>query len=300
MNRARIIAIALAGVAASTAVASTVFWARLPSRMPTDDDYRRVNELIAAAKQPGDIVVLAPAWADRGRQFITGLPVYAGYDLAGDQYPGTRRQWLVALPDVPRFSLSAAREALLARGRGAGEGKRIGELYVEPFSLAGPPMAYSFLAEVPEATVTVEGMRPETCRPHNGGHQCSRGGWNKVEAGWYEVEERPAHCIWAHPVGRDALAIAFPGVPLPAGSRIAGWGAFVGQAPANGGAEVDIAIDVDGHALQPAAFPNGFGRQRFDVSVPASAEKATVTFRVTTPDAGMRHFCFDAWVQPPA
>jgi hypothetical protein len=299
VNRPRLIALVAAAVVALTAVASTIFWATLPSRLPSDDDYRKVNDFIESRKKDGDIVVLAPAWADRGRQFITALPVYSGFDLATDDYPGSKRQWLVALPDVPRFSLTDARSALLKRGASAGSGQKIGELYVEPFDVAGSPVAFSFLDAIPQAEVSIEGGRPETCRPtRSGGHQCSRGGWNKVQAGWFEVDEHPAHCVWAHPVGRDPLTIAFHQVPVPPGGHIHGWGAFVGQAPAGSGAPVDVAIDVDGKPLESVRFPNQFGRIPFEVSLPQAGVPSTVTFRVSASDAGMRHFCFDAWVQP--
>ncbi len=119
-----------------------------------------------------------------------------------------------------------------------------------------------------------------------------------MQPGWYEVDEHPAHCVWAHPVGRDPLTISFHQVPIPPGSHIHGWGAFVGQAPAGNGAPVDVQIDVDGHGLEPVSIPNRFGRTPFEVALPAAAQASTVTFRVSARDAGMRHFCFVAWVQP--
>ena len=37
-------------------------------------------------------------------------------------------------------------------------GQRLGGLWVEPFSIAGPPVLYSFLDKLPEAIVTLEGQ----------------------------------------------------------------------------------------------------------------------------------------------
>jgi hypothetical protein len=295
------LAFAVAAVIALTGVASTVFWARLPSRLPTDDDYRRVNELLSSQKQDGDVVVIAPSWADRGRQFITALPVYAGYDLLRDEYRGSRRQWLVAVANVPRFSLDEARSTLLSRGASAAAGQHIGGLYVEPFAIVGPKVAYSFMDHLDEAEVQLGGDRPEPCRREpNGKHQCSRGGWNKVQAGWYEVQERPVHCVWAHPVGEQPVEIAFHNVAVPPGSKITGWAAFVGQAAAaEGAAPVHLDAVVDGQAAPRAEFPNEFGKQPFEKPLPGGTPTSTVTLRVTTPNPGMRHFCFDAWVQPP-
>jgi hypothetical protein len=300
MTRSRLAAVIAAGVVAATALISIVFWLRLPGRMPTDDDYRRANDLIASHLQPGDIIVLAPFWAQRGRQFLTAAPTYAGYDL-DDKYPGTHRQWLVALPDVPRFSLAETRDQLLSRGHSAGAGERVGELYVEPFAIEGPKSVYSFLEHVPDAQVTIGGGRNEVCRdlPH-GLHQCPHGDWNRVQAGWHEMDERPVHCVWAHPIGQDPVQITYRDVPIPRGSHFAGWGAFVGQAAATpNGAPVTMTIDVEGQPATSVTFTNQFGKQPFEQTLPRDAEKATVTLSVTTPNAGMRHFCFDAWIQPP-
>jgi len=295
-----VLPLAAAALIVLTAVASTIFWARLPGRLPTDDDYRRVNDLLASQAQPGDIAVLAPAYADRGRQFITAVPVYAGYDLGGDVYEGTKRQWLVALPDAPRFSLEAARGELLSRGTSAAGGQRVGELYVEPFSIIGPPVAFSFLDAAADADVSIGGGHPTVCRvTRNGAHQCSNQDWNRVQPGWYEIQERPAHCVWAHPVGQDPVLITYRNVPVAPGSKIAGWVALADQTPAVAGApEVNLGIDVDGRALDRVTLPNQWGKMPFERLLPSGPDHATITFAVTSPNPGLRHFCYDAWVQP--
>jgi hypothetical protein len=301
MSRQRLVAFIAAAVVATTALVSILFWLRLPSRLPTDADYEKANELIASQLKPGDIIVLAPFWAQRGRQFLTAAPTYAGYDLEGDKYPGTHRQWLVALADAPRVSLSEIRETLLGRGSSAGAGQRIGGLWVEPFAIEGPKSLYSFLDHADDALVTIGGSRNEVCRDlPRGLHQCSHGDWNRVQAGWHEMDERPVHCVWAHPVGQDPVQITYRDVPIPAGSHFTGWGAFVGQAAATpNGAPVKMDVQVEGQPATSVTFDNRFGKQPFEQSLSQGAEKATVTLSVTTPNAGMRHFCFDAWIQPP-
>lgn len=301
MTWQRGLAFLAAAAIALTGIASTIFWARLPSRLPTDDDYKRANALLASQKEDGDVAVIAPAWADRGRQFITAMPVYAGYDLLRDEYPGSHRQWLVAVADVPRFSLAETRATLLSRGKSAAAGQKIGELWVEPFAIVGPKVAYSFMDHIPDAEVRLGGPTSEPCqRQPNGAHQCARGGWNKVQAGWYEVQEKPAHCVWAHPVGEQPVEIVFHDVPVPPGSKIAGWAAFVAQAAATkDGAVVHLDVEVDGQQAGQTEFPNEFGKLPFEKPLPGGTPTSTVTLRVTSPNAGMRHFCFDAWVQPP-
>ena len=299
MNARRIFGLVSAAILIVTSVASAIFWVRLPGRLPTDADYRRANELIAARAQPGDIAVFAPAYADRGRAFITAVPAYSGYDLKYEEYPGTKRQWLVALADAPRFSLQ---DAIAAMGAGNGAGERIGGLYVQLFDKPGPPVAFSFTEEIAKATVTVGSANPRPCPLDGRGvHRCSREDWNKVGAAWYDVNERPLRCVWAHPVGREPLRIAFAGVPLR--GKLRGRGAFVGQSAAGNGAPVDMAVEINGQPFLTRSFENAFGQQWFDKPFPVAegpyAEPVTITFSISTANSGLRHFCFDAWEEAP-
>lgn len=280
---------------AAASLAALVFWARLPGSQPTDDDYRAANDFLAERVKDGDIVVLAPTWAERGRAFLTAAPVHAGYDLARDEYPGTRRQWLVALPAAPRFRLEEAREALNARARSSGDAQRFGGLWVERFDIAGPPVAFSFTDRVADAEVTLSGRACEQTRP--GFHQCPRGQWNNVHAQWYEVDERPMHCLWAHPVAGSPLRIRYRNVP--AGARVRGRAALVGQSgTAENGAPVTLALVAEGRKVGEVQAQNRVGPQPFSFDLPDAASE--LVFEVTTPDQRRRHFCFDAWLEPPA
>ena len=291
----------LAAIAIGTAllgVWATVFWLTLPGRMPTDADYQRANALIASHEQPGDVIVIAPAYAERGRQFLTAAPAMQGYDLAHDVYPGTKRQWLVALPELPRFSLARARRALAARGKSEG-GERVGNLWVEAFDVAGPEVDYSFDDAVGGAAVSIAGRRPESCRfVGHGKHQCSEGSWNYVQAGWHEVQERPFHCIWAHPVNDGVLTIRFPEVPLH--GALHGRAAFTDLAPTlPHGAPVFVGVLAGSQRIASFQFDNRPGLQSFDALLPAGLPpQGPVTFQVSTPNNAVRHFCFDAWLGP--
>lgn len=298
MNR-RIALTSAAILIALAGVGGTWFWLALPGRMPADDDYRRSNEYIQKNRLDGDVIVLAPAWAERGRQFLTAAPVFAGYDLARDEYPGTRRQWLVALAEVPRFSLDDARARLAARATAGSHGLRIGHLWVEPFEIAGPVVDYSFTEHLANAVVTIAGPRGETCRNVGAGkHQCSHADWNHVRAGWHEVDEKPVRCVWAHPVDEGPLEIRIPDVPLAGVVR--GRAGFTDQAPAFAhGAPVDLTVRVDDVEVGKTRFENRRGLMPFEQRLPAGLPaRGAVTFVVTTPHSSMRHFCFDAWLGP--
>lgn len=283
-------AVLLAGVA----LWALAFWARLPGRLPTDADWTAANAHLAQHAREGDAAILAPSWAEAGRPFLTAMPVHAGYDLARDIHVGTRRWWLLALPDAPRFDLEQARTALATRGT-PGEATRIGALLVEPWDLKDPPVSFWFTPEVPRAHVAIEGAEPFECRWNGSMHRCNRGDWNAVRDAWYEVEERPLRCLWAHPVGTDALRITFDDVPLT--GLLRGRGAFVGQSAASRGSPVDLRIDAGEKTIGTMQFQNRSGLQDFEYAIPAGAERGSVTFRVTTENSGMRHFCFDAWIE---
>jgi hypothetical protein len=291
-------ALAVIASLALTGAWATWFWWRLPQRLPTDDDYRRANELIASKAQPGDVIVLAPSWAERGRQFFTAAPVEAGYDLETSEFPGTKRQWLVALADAPRFDLGAARRTLASRGPSI-EYLSIGALWLEVFAIPGPAVTFSATESLARATVTIAGPRGETCRhvePTK--HQCSHADWNHVRAGWYEVQERPMRCVWAHPVDEGPLEVAFDDVPLRGAVQVRA--AFVGQSSAFArGAHVELAVRSGDVVAGRVRVENRAGIQRGAVTLPASLpERGPLTLSITTPSSAMRHFCFDAWVGP--
>lgn len=306
MPRNRLQLIACAAVLAVVSVWSLWFWATLPGRLPTDDDYRAVNAHLQAHARDGDIVVLAPSWADRGRDFLTAVPVYAGDDLGADPPPGTKRQWLVALADAPRFSLKDARAALLARSTAPpdpGAGVRIGALWVEPFDAPGPSQRWQLSESLHRAQVFLGNDRCP--RRRDGRFQCRHGDWNHVMAGWYEVEERPFRCVWAHPVTGEALRIRVPDAPV---GTLGVHGAFVGLSAQRSSVPVHLEARRAGRVLGPWTFESRPGVQRFRME-PADAVTAVgsdipdaaseLELVITSPDAGARHFCFDAWVEAP-
>jgi hypothetical protein len=276
---------------------ATWFWARLPGRLPSDHDYRRANEAIAARARPGDVIVLAPAWAERGRAFLTAAPVEAGYDLARDEHPGAKRLWLVALTEAPRFDLEAARGALAARGPSV-EVLKIGALWLELFDAPGSEVSFSLTESLASAVVSNAGDRGETCRHDGAGrHQCSHADWNHVQAGWHEVDERPLRCVWAHPVDEGPLEVRFEDVPLRGTLHVR---AAMTDAAASfvRGAPVTLAVRADEAPIGRLVVENRPGVQRARLKLEGLPERGAVTFSVSTPASALRHFCFDAWLGP--
>lgn len=271
-------------------VGSLVFWLTLDERLPTDEDWEGAHALVTQRSQDGEAIVLAPTWATRGRDFLTSRPVYTLDDYENGELVGVSRVWLVALDEAPRFDVQPARAKL---GTSAGEAIRVGALSVEPFDTGAALVPWRLSDVVRRASVSLGGAKHQPCSWRKDRFQCSRGEWNAVHAGWFEVEEHPMRCVWAHPVGPDPLQITIDGVP--AGARLVGRGAFVGRAAAQSGAHVDLEVMRDGRSVGTKRFENVPGRQPFELQWDDGT--GSVTFAVTTPNAGRRHFCFDAWVE---
>lgn len=291
MNRRhalRLFAIALA----ATGVVSLVFWLTLDRRLPTDDDWVSVHAFIKQHAEPDDAVVVAPTWATRGRDFLTSTPVFTLDDFQNGELLGVSRVWLVALEQAPHFSPDDARATV---GPNCDAPYSFGALSARSCQQPTVDIKWRLSDEIRNARVRIAGKKPQPCPWRENRFECGRGGWNTVHAGWYEVQESPMRCVWAHPVGRDALEITFDAVPT--GHVIRGRGAFVGQAAATGGAPVQLEIARSGQNLGNVRFENRFGRQPFEFELPPSQEPVPLTFSITTPSAGMRHFCFDAWVE---
>ncbi|HEX7623522.1 MAG TPA: hypothetical protein VF400_08125, partial [Anaeromyxobacteraceae bacterium] len=123
------------------------FQATLPRRLPSPSDWQAAAAHLAREARAGDAVVLAPWWAERARAVLPpALPVLAFPRLAGEDLPGLRRLWLLALPAAPGGTGDAARD-LRDRASVPGATTRFGGLAVTPFTLAEPVLPLAFLPD---------------------------------------------------------------------------------------------------------------------------------------------------------
>jgi hypothetical protein len=279
---------------------ASVYWIRLPGRLPSEADYLAVQHELVGSAHPGDGVALLPFWADRGKLFLHGLPVIALPELAkeGDieRYP---RLWVLAQPDLPRSQAARALADLDARLTRREPPKHFGPLSLSLYEpKEGRAGSYDFVARLADAQVDVgggAGSDPQACEAAAGGFRCPRGSWNYVLPEWHEFDFLPRRCLWAHPVGAEPLEIRYSQVPLRGGIR-GGFG-LIGQAAELGqAAPVDLSIDVDGsQAASLELSPGDPGWHPFELGLAGlAAGTHDVTFRVTSPNPAMRHFCFDA------
>lgn len=298
----RVLLLVVAAAIVATGAWATWFWRTLDGRLPTDADYRAVNKRIRANVRPGDVIVLAPGWATRGKDFLDAAEVRASADLATDTYPDTKRQWLVALADAPRVDLEALRTALKARATASGGGDRIGGLWVEAFDIAGPVTKLRLREALPLALVSLAGAKDEACRWNAAErrHECPRGGWNTVYAGWFDVAGNPFEAFWAHPVDGADLVLRWTDAPVS--GRLDLRGALTSLVALEPGEPVEVEARVDG--TEVGRFSVQPPQQRptsasFVLPAADPAARGLLELRIRARRAGRRHFALDGWVAAP-
>ena len=159
--------------------------------------------------------------------------------------------------------------------------------------------AGSLVRLLPTAKVTLAGRPCDTYKKTAWGKGwfCSDKGWNYVGNTAVKFNGGYVPCIWAHPLEDGPLVVRFPGVQigkhLDCNHGIADGG--VDGFP--GGATVTMKISLDGETLvtEPRHNVKGWAGFRVDTSAHAG-KRGDLTFSISTPQAGGRHYCFDAKV----
>ena len=241
-----------------------LFDVTLRFRLPRDADYAEVAAALRVRAGPNDAVQLWPAWAERARLFIRGVPVRTEEDLRAADYPGVQRLWLLALPGVPFAHVGRAREALRARGAVAGEATTFGALKLEPWDLRGPRVV-SFLTSLSEE--------------------------HEVDY----VARQCAHVRIGPEMAPARLDARGSGGVLHVRAGVIGERAYQRER-----GPVRVAVALDGTPIAelvvPPTVPPQPGWRRLDVAVPAGEH--AFAFLVSARDTD-RPFCLSAWTTAP-
>ncbi|MRG90685.1 hypothetical protein [Polyangium spumosum] len=276
-------------------------------RGPAFEDWAALAGPVAEERKAGELVVVAPPWAEPLARQALGDGVFPLRD--------------VARPDVTRYRAALLISALGEASPELSGFREIGRREVGPFvirRLENPSPAevvFDFVDGLGPARADVRTTSPEARCLWNpkarvlagglGGHptfpaarfECPGGpffsvGPTVIAAG---EEFRPRRCLFSHPPARGEVVTRYSGVPL--GGVIRGHGGMYWIIERERqGAPVALAVRVDGEEIGRFEHRDGDGWAAFEMPLGAHAGKksATVEFFVSSKNHAHRHFCFEA------
>jgi hypothetical protein len=278
----------------------------LSRRPPSFDAWLEITSLVREMKQEGDLVVIAPAWADPAARRAFGDALMPLRD--------------VARPDVTRYAHAIEVSILGERAEEVALFREVGRRADGKFllrRLENPSPAhvlYDFVDHLRPPIADVRGTEPDVVCTWNeraqivagglGGHptfpperfECPGGVFFNVGVTVIADEEfRPRRCIWSHPFARGEIVTRFHDVPL--GQVIRGHGGMYWMIERERrGAPISLTVRVDGEPVGSVVHKDGDGWALFELPLGAHAGKARaeVEFAVRSPNYRDRHFCFEA------
>lgn len=263
--------------------------------MPTLD-LQPAAEAIRRDIRTGDTLAVLPWWAARVREHLGELPWVQVRDLAAEDLSRFARLWLLRLPghfgDLGGpFQDGRYRQV---------ESRKLGGLRLELWDLPEPArVGYDFRAELRQAQVTVAARpSPRHCASWiEDRWVCSPRDWNYVGRMIVELGDDPREVIWAHPSDEGPIEIRYSQVP-GGQNLLVHTGLTPPAARTPDGAPVTLAVEVAGRPLARLVQPNQTGRLAHSLPISdLGPGPHPVVFRISSPHAGMRHFCFSAEVR---
>lgn len=299
--------------AVSTGAFGTGFWL-LRDRGPSADEVEAGARRLRELTRPGDLVLILPFYATRAREWLGDLDPVAPKNPLAEDFDTHARVAVFSLfgavesldPELERMGLARARRESPKKG-----------ITLDVYTVSSTrTVTYSFRDHLAQARVTYEQPdgKLEACDRYGDEH--GRGGvmgrwscrrdaeWFYVGREWHRMGDHPRLCLWAHPPNAGRLRIEFPGVPLA--TRLAGRAGHTLNSSLHARQRVDLEVEIMRSAphgqgspireTQQLSFALRETWRPFSILTPFTGT-ATVTFSVSSPDAGANHFCFDASIQ---
>jgi hypothetical protein len=272
-------------------------------RAPRVEEWPALREPVAALRQHGELVVVAPEWAEPLARQALGDELMPLRDLARPDESAYARA----------IEISAmGKESPELAGWKAESERRVGRFTVRVRDNPHPEtVAFDFVDQLSPEHVRVEaGTRPcpfRTNAPLSSGglggnptfparrFACPSGesffvGVTVIDD---DHEYRPRRCIWAHPTPDGPMRIHYRDVPL--GAVIRGYGALPWLIFRDGaGAPVELEIRVDGASIGSFVHRDTDGWSGFSFPTGHAGETHDVDFEVRAAEIKDRHFCFQA------
>lgn len=273
---------------------------------PDFDAWRALKEPVAAMKRPGDLVVVAPAWADPAARRALGDELMPARDAARPDESRYAAAVEISLLGQRAEELAGFREEAREE-HGRFTLRRLvnpspARVVFDFVDHAAPPWADVRLTEPPAACRF--NRRARVMAGGLGGHptfpaerfECPGGPFFNVGVTVIADEEfRPRRCLWSHPPRRGEIVTRFRDVPL--GSVIRGHaGMYWIIERERKGAPVTLSVRVNGEVVGEATHADGDGWAPFEfpLGAHAGAARAEVEFAVRTLNYLHRHYCFEA------
>lgn len=247
----------------------------------------------------GDLILLLPAYATQAREYLGDLhPVAVRRPLAED-LEIRDRVWLHALFGAEKDVGSALRASGFERAaRHDFDG-----IVVERYERSRrAEVRYRFVDRLRAARVFHEKdgelvpcdrwVDTDQHGGPGGRWVCPYDGeWFYVAPEWHRMGDHLRRCLWAHPPHQGRLVVRFPSV-LVSGT-LAGRAGHTLNSSRH--ARAPVHLDVSWGDVPPQRFTFALADhfRPFRLEVPTTTT-ATVSFAVSSPDAGANHFCFVA------
>lgn len=290
---------------AATGLYGIGFWI-FEDEGPPPDAIEAAAKALRAEHRTGDLIFLVPEYATRAREWLGDLHPLAVRDPLLEDVAVHPRAWV--------FGLFEAAEELRPRMLAAGH-------VLEKTLSPAPGITIDlYRTWADRETVFVFRDRLQSARVHHEKSQsktpCSdwmkqngQGGpagrwscpydreWFYVAPEWHRMGDHLRRCLWAHPPSEGRLVIEYPNVPL--GGVLFGRAGHTLNSRHHARAPVYLDVAVGEAPPQRFVFELEDHFRPFLVKT-ATTGTATVTFAVSTPDAGANHFCFDAEIRKPS
>jgi len=274
-------------------------------RPPGLEDWRNLRPAVAALRKQGELVVVAPRWAEPNARSAFGDELMPVSDVA--RADETRHARAI---EVSAIGASAPE----LQGWKVESERREGKFRLRTLSNPKPArVAFDFLEHVAEATVVTRRGETETPCPWNpharrdaGGlhgnpafpamrHECGQGQGYFVGVTVVEDQEwRGRRCLWGEPSPGATRVVRFHDVPL--GSVIRGYATLPWwiERELRGG-DIELTAWVAGERAGTYVHADGNGWKPFEFPLGARAgSRADVEFHIKGTRGRDRQFCFQA------
>lgn len=274
----------------------TWFWLAR-ARGPAAADYPKATDLIRSEYRSGDLIFLVPFYATRAREQLGDFEPLTVRDPLLEDFAVHPRAWVFGILGEaeklrPRMTAAGYR---LARSLEPAPG-----IAVDLYETGSMTVEYAFMDHLRDARVAHEkdGSRTPCAAwsPTNGqGGPMGRWScpydseWFYVAPEWHRMGEQMRRCMWAHPPNQGRLLVSYPNVPLR--GHLYGRGGHTANSSVFARAPVNLEVTVGDLPAQRFKFELKDTDRPFMLSIPETGT-ATVTFAISSPDAGTNHFCF--------